>query len=86
MAHFAKVNNDNLILEVIVISNDDAPDPYPESEALGQTYIADTLKLDGVWLQTSYNGSFRGAYAGPGYTYDPATDTFVAPPQPEPEP
>jgi len=86
MAHFAQVNDQNVVQQVIVISNDDAPDPYPESEPLGQAYIADTLKLDGVWLQTSYHGTFRGAYAGPGYTYDPDIDEFVAPPEPEPEP
>ena len=86
MAHFAQVNDQNVVQRVIVISNEDAPDPYPESEPLGQTYIADTLKLDGVWLQTSYHGTFRGAYAGPGYTYDPDIDEFVAPPEPEPEP
>ena len=86
MAHFAQVNDQNVVQQVIVISNEDAPDPYPESEPLGQAYIADTLKLDGVWLQTSYHGTFRGAYAGPGYTYDPDIDEFVAPPEPEPEP
>jgi len=86
MAHFARVNDENLVLEVIVVSNDDAPDPYPESEPLGQAFIADVLGLPGVWLQTSYNGTFRGCYAGPGYTYDPTVDEFVPPPEPEPEP
>lgn len=84
MAHFARVNDENLVLEVIVLSNDDAPDPYPESEPLGQTFIADVLGLAGVWLQTSYHGTFRGCYAGPGYTYDPAIDEFVPPPAPDP--
>jgi hypothetical protein len=86
MAHFARVNDENLVLEVIVVSNDDAPDPYPESEPLGQTFIADVLGLPGAWLQTSYHGTFRGTFAGPGYTYDPAIDEFVPPPEPEPEP
>ena len=86
MAHFAQVDDDNIVREVIVISNDDAPDPYPESEPLGQAFIADVLGLPGVWLQTSYHGTFRGNYAGLGYTYDPAIDEFVPPPEPEPEP
>lgn len=49
MAHFAQVT-DGIVQQVIVVSNDVAPD-----EAAGQTFIADTLKLDGVWKQTSYN-------------------------------
>jgi len=79
MAHFARLDDQNVVRQVIVISNDDAPDPYPESEPLGQTFIADVLGLTGTWLQTSYNGNFRGAYAGAGYTYDPDLDEFVAP-------
>lgn len=84
MAHFAKVNDENVVEEVIVVSNTDAPDPYPESEPLGQAFIADVLNLPGVWLQTSYHGNFRGLYAGPGYLYDPTVDEFVPPPEPEP--
>jgi len=85
MAHFAQLDDNNIVQQVIVISNDDAPDPYPESEPIGQAFIA-TLGLRGVWLQTSYHGNFRGTYAGIGYTYDPVIDEFVAPPEPEPEP
>ena len=86
MAHFAQLDDQNIVQDVIVISNDDAPDPYPESEPLGQAFIADVLGLPGVWLQTSYHGTFRGHYAGIGYTYDPTIDEFVPPPEPEPEP
>jgi len=89
MAHFARLDDTNVVRQIIVISNDDAPDPYPESEPIGQAFIADVLKLPGVWLQTSYNATFRGHYAGIGFTYDPTTDEFVAPPEPEvaePEP
>ena len=72
MAHFAKINN-NIVVEVIVVSNNDAP-----TEEVGQAFIA-SLGLDGEWLQTSYNGNFRGVYAGIGYTYDADLDEFVAP-------
>jgi hypothetical protein len=85
MAHFARIDDSNTVRQVIVISSDDAPDPYPDSEPLGQAFIA-ALGLSGVWLQTSYYGTFRGCYAGPGYTYDPTIDEFVPPPEPEPEP
>jgi hypothetical protein len=83
MAHFAKVRN-NEVAEVIVVANSDCGDlDFPESEPVGQAFIA-LIGLDGEWLQTSYSGSFRGAYAGIGYTYDEESDTFVAPEIPEP--
>ena len=82
MAHFARINDQNIVEEVIVVSNDDAPGDFPESEPIGQTFIA-SIGLAGTWLQTSYNSNFRGAYAGIGMEYDPDTDTFIAPEAPE---
>ena len=82
MAYFAQVNND-IVNEVIVIADDDCNNlPFPESEPVGQAFIA-SIGLDGTWLQTSYNNNFRGAYAGIGYTYDAELDEFVAPVMPE---
>ena len=81
MAHFAQIHN-GIVTQVIVISNDDAPDPFPASEALGQAFIA-SLGLEGVWKQTSYHATFRAHYAGIGYTYDAQADVFY-PPQPYP--
>ena len=80
MAHFAHIDN-NSVTEIIVISDDVCPDPAPDNEAKGQAFIADVLGLAGEWKQTSYNGNFRGVYAGPGYTYDPDRDAFI-PPEP----
>jgi hypothetical protein len=95
MAHFARIEErrtseivddaitevvSKVVTEVIVVSDDVCPDPAPDNEAAGQTFIADVLGLDGTWLQTSYNGTFRGRYAGVGYTYDPDIDEFVPPP------
>lgn len=82
MAHFARIDN-NTVTEVIVISDDIAPDPAPDNEAAGQTFIAEVLGLAGEWKQTSYHGNFRGVYAGAGYIYDPDADEFVAPPESE---
>lgn len=80
MAYFAQIDEDGTVLQVISISNADAPDPAPtHSEPLGQAFIADTLGLPGEWRQTSYNGNFRKQYCGPGYTYDPEADVFIAP-------
>ena len=70
MAHFAKIV-DTKVVEVIVVSNDNAA-----TEAAGQAFIS-SIGLDGEWLQTSYSGSFRAIYAGPGYTYDSVADVFV---------
>ena len=79
MAHFAKVNDDNVVQTVIVVSNDDcAGGTFPESEIPGQTFIA-SCGIAGRWLQTSYHANFRGKYAGIGDVYDAATDTFVTP-------
>ena len=82
MAHFARVDEQNVVREVIVISDDVAPDPAPDNESAGRAFIANVLGLAGEWKQTSYNGNFRGRYAGVGYTYDPDLDEFVAPPEP----
>jgi hypothetical protein len=82
MAHFAQLDDQGIVLQVIVISNDDAPDPFPESEAIGQAFIA-SLGLPGEWRQTSYHGNFRAHYAGIGFTFDAEHDVFI-PPQPFP--
>jgi hypothetical protein len=82
MAHFARIDS-GIVREVIVIDNADCGGgDFPESEAAGQTFIA-SIGLAGEWLQTSYNGNFRGTYAGIGFTYDSELDEFVAPPAPE---
>ena len=85
MAHFAKIE-DNVVTNVIVVSNDVCGEPtfvFPDTENAGQAFITNVLKLNGTWKQTSYNGNFRGVYAGIGYTYDAVNDVFVAPPAPE---
>jgi hypothetical protein len=78
MAHFARID-DGIVREVIVIDNADCGGgDFPESEPIGQAFI-DSIGLAGEWRQTSYSGSFRGAYAGIGFTYDSENDVFVAP-------
>jgi hypothetical protein len=82
MAHFAELDDTNTVLRVIVISNDVCGEPtlaFPDTEAAGRAFIANTLKLGGVWKQTSYNANFRGKYAGVGDTYDAVNDVFVSP-------
>jgi len=81
MAYFAKLEN-NIVTEVISISNDICGEPtlgFPDTEGAGRAFIANTLKFDGVWKQTSYNASFRGRFAGIGYEYSSELDEFIAP-------
>jgi hypothetical protein len=82
MAYFAELDNTNTVMRVISVSNDICGEPtlgFPETESAGRAFIANTLKFDGVWKQTSFNNNFRKQYAGVGYTYDADADVFVAP-------
>lgn len=84
MAHFAKLDPNDVVLEVLVVNNSDTIDPATgqESEAVGVAFLQALLGADTVWKQTSYNGTFRGKYAGIGDIYDPILDVFVTPPDP----
>jgi len=85
MAHFVKIEN-NIVVNNLVINNDVIGEPtlaFPDTESAGQEFIANILKFDGTWLQTSYNNNIRKQYAGIGYTYNLVADVFVAP-QPYP--
>ena len=79
MAHFAKLDENNLVIQVIVVHNNELLIDGVESEAKGIEFCQ-TL-LGGNWIQTSYNATFRKNYAGIGYTYDATRDAFI-PPQP----
>ncbi len=80
MAHFAKINENNLVTEVLVINNTDCLDENgQESEAAGIAFCQSIFGQSTRWVQTSYNGNIRGKYAGVGDTYDEQADVFVAP-------
>ena len=80
MAHFAQLNEENLVTQVIVVANQDTADQDGvENEAIGIEFC--TNLLGGRWVQTSYNANIRKNYAGVGYKYDVALDAFI-PPQP----
>jgi hypothetical protein len=79
MAHFAEINENNKVLRVIAVANNDCGNlDFPESEVVGQTFLA-SLGLTGVWKQTSYNDNFRQFYAGIGSVYVPEEDIFTSP-------
>jgi hypothetical protein len=81
MAHFARIDKNNIVIQVVVVDN--------EHEDRGQEFLAEDLNLGGTWVQTSYN-TFAGEhllggtplrknYAGIGYTYDSERDAFIPP-------
>lgn len=69
MSHFAKIDSNNIVQEVIVAEQD-----FINSGAVGDSFL---------WIQTSYNNNFRKNFAGKGFTYDKTRDAFI-PPQPYP--
>jgi hypothetical protein len=81
MAHFAEIDENNIVTRVLVVADD--------QEDRGQEFLADDLGLGGTWLKTSYNTRngvhilggtpFRKNYAGIGYTYNPERDAFIPP-------
>jgi hypothetical protein len=84
MANFAKLDENNIVVEVNVVSNDVLDNlPFPESEAVGLAFLTEWSGGYSAWKQTSYNANFRKNYAGIGYTYDPVLDAFI-PAQPYP--
>jgi hypothetical protein len=77
MAHFAKINENKIVEQVIVVSDDDCGGgQYPMSESVGQQFIS-SLGIPGTWKQTSYNNNFRKNYAGIGYSFDEERDAFI---------
>ena len=82
MAHFAELDDNNTVLQVIVVHNNELLDGETESEAKGVEFCS-TLFGHTNWVQTSYNNNIRKQFAGVGYTYDSDSDVFVAP-QPYP--
>lgn len=88
MAHFAQLDENNIVIDVIVVNNEVIQNlQFPESEPIGIAFCQslpaykDTIT---IWKQTSYNASFRGKFAGIGDTYDPIQDIFWQPDYPAP--
>ena len=86
MAHFAKLDDNNVVLEVHCVHNNELSIDGVESEAKGIEFLVSWSGGYTKWKQTSYNGNFRGKYAGQGDTFDAAADEFVSPVVPDPTP
>ena len=84
MAHFAKLNSENIVEKVLVVSNE-----VDTTEQAGVDFLNNLLKTSDTWKQTSYNTvggvhklggtPFRKNYAGVGYKYDESRDAFISP-------
>ena len=80
MAHFAQLDENNVVTQVIVVGNDDIKDVNGnEVESIGVAFCQKLLGADTNWKQTSYNSNMRVRYAGIGYSYNAELDAFVAP-------
>ena len=81
MAHFAQLDGNNIVTQVIVVGNDDLKDSNGnETESIGVAFCQKLFGADTNWKQTSYNNNMRGNYAGIGYHYLPDDDIFLVPP------
>ena len=69
MAHWAEVDENNIVLQVTVGDNNEPDEGYQ--------WLIDNL--GGIWIKTSYNNNIRKQYAGIGYTYDSVADVFIVP-------
>jgi hypothetical protein len=77
MAHFARVEN-NIVREVIVVNNEVILDETgTEQELIGIDFCKSLYGPHTEWVQTSYNGTFRGKYAGAGDNWD--GENFISP-------
>lgn len=80
MAHFAKLNENNIVIDVNSVHNNELLDENGnESEAKGIAFLVAWSGGYTNWKQTSYNATFRKNYAGIGYTYQADIDAFVPP-------
>ena len=84
MAHFAGLDENNVVTQVIVVANEDTTDTNGvEVEEIGVAFCKKLLGAETNWKQTSYNNNFRVRYAGISYTYNEELDAFI-PPSPFP--
>ena len=69
MAHFAEIDENNIVIRVLVTDNN----------ALKEGYDWLIENLGGTWIQTSYNATIRKNFAGIGFTYNQELDAFIPP-------
>lgn len=78
MAHFAEINEENIVTKVIVVNNNELLIGEDESEEKGIDFC-ESLFGHRNWVQTSYNNNIRYNYAGIGFIWDPDNNAFYEP-------
>lgn len=87
MAHFAELDQNNIVLQVLVVNNETIENlPFPDSEPVGVAFCKSLFGDQTLWAQTSYNSSFRYNYAGIGFIFDPSAAPNGAFYSPQPYP
>jgi len=81
MASFAKVDSNNIVIQVLSVHDNELMVDGVENEQKGIDFLNNLFKTNDNWKQTSHNNNFRKQFAGIGYTYDAAKDKFIAPPR-----
>lgn len=80
MAHFAQLDDNNIVTQVLVVANQELLDETGvESEEKGISFCRDLFGPDTRWVQTSYSGSIRKQFAAVGFRYDATADVFISP-------
>lgn len=84
MAHFAKIDENNIVQEIVVVNNNVIiDDQNNESEQIGINFCKSLYGQNTNWIQASYNSNFRKQFPNIGYKYDSSKNKFIAP-QPYP--
>ena len=80
MAHFAQLDENNTVTQVVVVCDvDTCNEEGFEVEEIGQQFLKNMYGQETTWLKTSYNGTIRKNYAGIGYKYEEKLDAFILP-------
>ena len=79
MAHYAKIGSGNIVTRVHVLDNEVLLKDGKEDETTGVEFLQNIHGNKDLYIQTSYNGTFRKNYAGIGYKYDDVRDAFIEP-------
>jgi hypothetical protein len=80
MAHFAEIDDNNIVLRILVVNDvDTSNEDNTEVESIGVSYLKSLFGESTRWVKTSYNNNIRVRYAVIGGVYDESKDMFIAP-------